>query len=145
MKKALSIESWLLSLCLASMVVLSSCEPTIVSPCQEETDNRIQRFKEYCYDTSGNVCLEHPKGFADTEWMIPVATETDVHALFHRLTGLQVHPAEKYEYSYHSEDYRYVVRIVGIAQPTDKKYASLYLRIKGCPEIETIHFIGTSK
>ena len=132
MKRALSFESWLLSLCLASMVVLSSCEPTIVSPCQEETDNRIQRFKEYCYDTSGNVCLEHPKGFADMEWMIPVATETEVHTLIHRLTGLQVHPADKYEYSYHSEDYRYVVRIVRITQPTDKKYTSLYLRIKGC-------------
>lgn len=143
MKRMLSIQSWLFGMCLTSLFILSSCEPTVVSPCQEETDNRILRFKEYCYDTSGNVCLEQPAGFATTEWMIPVETNTDVQALFHRLTGLQVHPAEKYEYSYHSGDDRYAVRIVGTSQPANQKYASLYLRIEGCPEIETIHFVGT--
>lgn len=141
MKRMLSIQSWLFGMCLTSLFILSSCEPTVVSPCQEETDNRILRFKEYCYDTSGNVCLEQPAGFATTEWMIPVETNTDVQALFHRLTGLQVHPAEKYEYSYHSEDYRYVCRLTGKAKSTHGKYATLHLRIEGCPEITAIHFL----
>ena len=138
-----AIESWLLGICLIGLVILSGCEPTAISPCQEDTNQRIQLFKGYCYDSSGHVRLEQPAGFADTEWMIPIETDTDVHFLFHRLTGLQVHPAEKYEYSYHSEDYRYIVRIVGTSHPSNQRYASLYLHIEGCPEIETIYFVGT--
>ena len=143
MKRMSAIESWLLFMYLTSLFIMSSCEPTIISPCQEETNQRIQLFKDYCYDSSGHVRLEQPDGFADTEWMIPVETDTDVHSLFHQLTGLQVHPAEKYEYSYHSADYRYEVRIVGTSHPSNQRYASLYLHIEGCPEIKTIHFVGT--
>ena len=135
------IKSWLLSICFTSLFILSSCEPIPISPCQEETNQRILLFKDYCYDSSGQVRLEQLEGFAATEWIIPVKTNTDVLTLFHRLTGLQVHPAEKYEYSYYSADYRYKVRIVGTAHPSSQKYPSLYLRIKGCPEIETIHFM----
>lgn len=145
MKRKLSIESWVLGICLAGIALLSGCEPLVVDPCKERTNLRIQRFREYCYDVAGNVVLTHPDGYADKEWMIPVATDQEVHTIFNRLTGLEVHPTEKYEYSYHSEDYRYVVRIVGTAQPADKKYASLYLEVEGCPEIETIHLVGTSE
>lgn len=145
MKTKLFISTWIWSMCLAGIVLLSGCEPMVVDPCKEQTDQRILQFREYCYDVAGNVVLAHPDGYADTEWMIPVGTGADVHPLFHRLTGLEVHPSEKYEYSYHSEDYRYVVRIAGTAQPADRKYASLYLRVEGCPEIETIHLVGASE
>lgn len=138
-----AIESWLLGMCLTALFILSGCETTVISPCQEETNQRIQLFKDYCYDSSGHVRLEQPDGFGDTEWMIPVETHTEVQTLFHRLTGLQVHPAEKYEYSYHSADYRYEVRIVGTSHPSNQRYASLYLWIESCPEIEVIHFVGT--
>lgn len=143
MKRMLSIESWVWGICLAGIALLSSCKPLVVDPCNEQTDLRIQRFRAYCYDVVGNVVLNQSDGYAKTEWMIPIETEQDVSTVFHQLTGLEIHSTEKYEYSYHSKDYRYVVRIVGTAQPADRKYASLYLKVKGCPEIETIHFIGT--
>lgn len=145
MKRKLFIESWVLGICMAGIALLSSCEPTVVDPCKEQTDQRILQFREYCYDEAGNVSLTHPDGYSDTEWMIPIAMVKEVPTIFNRLTGLEVHPSEKYEYSYHSEDYRYVVRIAGTAQPADRKYASLYLRVEGCPEIETIHLVGASE
>ena len=125
MKRMSAIKSWLLGMCLTGLFILSGCEPTVISPCQEDTNQRIQLFKDYCYDSSGHVRLEQPEGFADTEWMIPIETDTDVHSLFHRLTGLQVHPAEKYEYSYHSADYRYEVRLMG----TEIKFSRNMMKI----------------
>ena len=143
MKTKLSFSTWVWGMYLAGIVLLSGCEPVVVDSCKEQTDLRIKQFREYCYDVTGNVVLAQPDGYAETEWMIPVDTDTEVHPLFHRLTGLQIRTSDRYEYSYHSEDYRYVIRIVGKAQPADRKYASLYLRVAGCPEIETIHFVST--
>ena len=143
MKTKLFISTWVWGMCLAGIALLSSCEPLVVDPCKEQTDLRIQQFRAYCYDVAGNVVLTQSDGYAETEWMIPIETDQEVSTVFHQLTGLEIHSTEKYEYSYHSEDYRYVVRIVGTAQPTNRKYASLYLEVEGCPEIETIHFVGT--
>lgn len=143
MKRMLSIESWVLGMCLAGIALLSSCEPLVVDPCKEQTDLRIQRFRAYCYDVAGNVVLSQPAGYAETEWMIPIETDQELSTVFHRLTGLEIPSTEKYEYSYHSEDYRYVVRIVGTSQPSNRTYASLYLEVEGCSEIETIHLVGT--
>ena len=145
MKRKLSIGTWVWAICLASIALLSSCEPLIVDPCKEQTDNRILKFREYCYDAAGNVKLAHPEGYAETEWMIPVETESDVSIIFQKLTNLPVHFTKKYEYAYHSEDHRYTIRMVGQSEPVAHQYASLYLCIEGCPEIGTIHFIRTSQ
>lgn len=145
MKRISLMKSWSFTICLINILVWFGCESTIVDPCRENTDKRILRFKEYCYDASGHVRLAHPDGYEDTEWMLPIKTESEVYSLFHQLTGLQIHPSEKYEYSYHSEDYRYIVRIVRISYPINNIYASLYIWIEGCPEIETIHFVKTSQ
>ena len=143
MKRKLSIGTWVLAMCLTCTVLLPSCEPIVVDPCKEQTDLRILRFREYCYDVTGSVSLAHPDGYAETEWMIPVETEKDISAIFQQLTDLPVHFSENYEYAYHSEDYRFVIRIVGQETPVDNKYASLYVWIEGCPEIQAIHFKGT--
>ena len=142
MKRKLSIGTWVLAMCLACIALLPSCEPMVVDPCKEQTDKRILKFKEYCYDAAGKVRLAHPDGYAETEWMIPVETGTDVSTIFQELTDLPVHFSETYEYAYHSEDHRFTFRMVGQAVPVDLKYASLYLWIEGCPEIEVIHFVG---
>ncbi len=139
MKKRLLSEVWSWCMCLTSMIILSSCEPTLIDPCKEQTDNRILQFKEYCYDAAGNVRLAQPEDYADTEWMIPVETEAAIPTIFQQLTGLPLHSTEKYEFSYHSEDYRFVIRVVGQKEPINNKYVSLYLWIEGCPEIDTIH------
>lgn len=142
MKRTLFLapRSWYM--CLACVILLSGCETVIMDLCKEQTDNRILKFKEYCYDAAGKVRLAHPDGYAETEWMIPVETGTDVSTIFQKLTDLPVHFSEKYEYAYHSEDYRFTFRIVGQTIPVDHTYASLYLWIEGCPEIEVIHFVG---
>ena len=127
---------------MVSALILMGCEATPTAPCVEQTNNRILRFREYCYDASGNVKLEHQEGDSKTEWVIPIATDEEFHQVFHRLTGLSVHSADTFEYSYHSEDHRYVCRLVGNAQAKNNRYASLYLWIGGCPEIEVIHFVG---
>ena len=143
MKRKLSIGTWVWAMYLASIVLLSSCEPLTVDPCKEQTDLRILRFREYCYDVTGRVLLAHPDGYAETEWMIPVETGTDVSIIFQKLTNLPVHFTEKYEYAYYSEDHRYTIRMVGQSEPINHQYASLYLWIEGCPEIGTIHFVHT--
>ena len=145
MKRKLSIGTWVWAICLASIALLSSCEPLIVDPCKEQTDNRILKFREYCYDAVGNVKLAHPEGYAETEWMIPIRTEADIHTVFEHLTRLSLHTTMRYEYSYRSEDNRFIIKIIGQETPINGKYASLYLWIEGCPEIETIHFIHSIK
>ena len=145
MKRKLSIELWVLSFCMASITLLPGCEQSVVDPCKEQTDLRIQQFKEYCYDVAGNVALAHPDGYTDTEWMIPVGTDKEVATVFSRITGLQIHSSEQYEYSYRSEDRRYVCRLIGESIPDDLRYATLHIWVEGCPEIETIHFIGIEK
>lgn len=139
--KRLSLVTMVWCLCIAVTTALTGCEPTFVDPCEEQTNNRILRFREYCYDASGNVKLNHQEGNGETEWVIPIATDEAFHQVFNQLTGLSVHPAETLEYSYHSEDHRYVCRLVGSAKAKSNRYASLYLWIEGCPEIEVIHFV----
>lgn len=140
--KRISLTSMVWWLCMASSILLTSCESTLVDPCEELTNERIMRFREYCYDADGKVKLDRQEGDDETEWMISVETETEVYTTFNQLTGLQIHPAETFDYSYHSEDHRYVCRMVKNVETKNTRYASLYLWIEGCPEIEAIHFVG---
>ena len=134
----LNLVQWIL---MATSLILMGCEPTFVDPCEEQTNNRILRFREYCYDASGRVKLSHQEEDGETEWYIPIATDEELYQVFHQLTALSVHPSETLEYSYHSEDRRYVCRLVGNPRAKTNRYASLYLWIEGCPEIEVIHFL----
>ena len=140
--KRISLSTMAWWLCIASTILLTGCDPTLIDPCEELTNNRILQFREYCYDVNGNVKLNHQAGDEETEWVIPVVTSEEVYQVFDQLTGLEILPTEHLDYSYHSEDYRYVCRLVGGATLVNHRYATLHVWIEGCPEIETIHFIA---
>lgn len=141
MKTKLFIQTLMWCICVAGISILSGCEKTVVDLCEEQTNNRILKFKEYCYDNSGKVKLEHREGYGDTEWIIGVENAGEVYTAYHEMTGLQIKPEGSYEYSYQSEDRRYVCRIVGSPEAVNGKYASLYVWVEGCPEIAAIHFV----
>ena len=136
---SLTTMAWWLYM--AITILLTGCETTLTDPCEELTKQRILQFREYCYDANGNVRLTHQEGDDETEWVIPVNTSEEVQQVFHRLTGLAIVLTAHLEYAYHSEDYRYACRLVGGRTPVNQRYASLYLWIEGCPEIEIIHFV----
>lgn len=142
--KRQSVTAWTWLMCIICTTILMGCEPTLINLCEEQTNNRILRFREYCYDAGGRVKLSHQEGDAETEWVIPVHTDKEVSTVFSQLTGLEISSTGNYEYSYHSEDRRFVCRFVRDATRTSNRYASLYLWVEGCPEIEVIHFVGIS-
>ena len=133
--------AWLM--CIICTTIWTGCESTLINLCEEQTNNRILQFREYCYDASGRVKLSHQEGNAETEWVIPVSTDQEVSTIFSQLTGLEISSTGNNEYSYHSEDHRYVCRFVRDVTHTNNRYASLYVWVEGCPEIEVIYFVGT--
>lgn len=138
------IELILASVCVVGVSFLCSCQQEIVDPCEETTNSKILRFKEVCYNDSGEVIFDHLEGDGATEWNVAVETDDEVYRFYELLTGLQVCPDSKYEYSYHTDDLRYVSRIIGQVEPHEGKYASLFVEVEGCPEISVIHFITYS-
>lgn len=142
--KRILVTTWTWLMCIICTTILTGCEPTLINLCEEQTTSRILRFREYCYDASGRVKLSHQEGDAETEWVISITTDEELYTIFHKLTGLSIQPTANPNYSYQSEDHRYVCRLAGDSRTKNNRIASLYLWVEGCPEIEVIHFIITN-
>ena len=136
-------NSILLFLCIAAIGVFTSCSSDDYNlPQQLSGTQVINNIKSKLYK-DGAVFANKIDGCTETEYV--VVTESGANracTVFTELTGIEAPLKESYEYTYTSADGTCKIRIRGVKEPTNGKYATLFFDIPTCPEITILH-IGT--
>lgn len=136
-------NSILLFLCIATIGILGSCSSDDDNlPQQLSGTQVINNIKSKLYK-DGKIHANKIDGCAETEYV--VITESGANracTVFTELTGIEAPLKESYEYTYTATDGTCKIRIKGIKEPTNGKYATIFFDIPTCPEITILH-IGT--